>query len=473
MSGAGASPSSRCPNTGLGGMDELAAPAAVVTMSIDENDDSDLELEVARSVSVASDVMIAAPDATGVGKENQGDLPVDRQLGAANPKVILRKLTSHNPPCSQPNLCAIAPFVPQAEVSALLLRAEILFPEGKSEPRAAAKVGASAKLTNELVVNAKDAIDKLWKARGYVKMKPAQRKLKLGYALDREEALGYLVTSALHMPLISAIEARTIGKRAGSLAVFSKLADYKKRGTAGSAACYALLGEPAPLSFAAPMPRKGKAKPLTPAPAPARPVPLPSPLPPLPPPTVPLVGPATTDARTEYLHPYGRWCEDGRYRWSDDSILGYRGLPGGDPEERFWDTEKPPCVPSDHRPQHLFTSRDAAKAAGMASRMERFAPDEDGEFDGNDEEYYELARVEHRFALRRLREEFPEVAACPMVHASQHHTRPCPCGRGVLAMWPWVVQTAQLGFCDCWMASWERTCWRSEWIKAGVPNLAY
>ena len=85
MSGAGASPSSRCPNTGLGGMDELAAPAAVVTMSIDENDDSDLELEVARSVSVASDVMIAAPDATGVGKENQGDLPVDRQLGAANP----------------------------------------------------------------------------------------------------------------------------------------------------------------------------------------------------------------------------------------------------------------------------------------------------------------------------------------------------------------------------------------------------
>ena len=128
-------------------MDELAAPAAVVTMSIDENDDSDLELEVARSVSVASDVMIAAPDATGVGKENQGDLPVDRQLGAANPKVILRKLTSHNPPCSQPNLCAIAPFVPQAEVSALLLRAEILFPEGKSEPRAAAKVGASAKLT--------------------------------------------------------------------------------------------------------------------------------------------------------------------------------------------------------------------------------------------------------------------------------------------------------------------------------------
>jgi hypothetical protein len=60
-----------------------------------------------------------------------------------------------------------------------------------------------------------------------------------------------------------------------------------------------------------------------------------------------------------------------------------------------------------------------------------------------------------------------------LAHASQHHTRPCPCGRGALAKWPWVVQTARWGFCDCWMASWELTCWRGEWIKAGDPNLAY
>ena len=47
------------------------------------------------------------------------------------------------------------------------------------------------------------------------------------------------------------------------------------------------------------------------------------------------------------------------------------------------------------------------------------------------------------------------------------YTRPCPCGRGALAKWPWVVQQDHLGFCDCWMASWEIQCWRSEWIKAG------
>jgi hypothetical protein len=51
-------------------------------------------------------------------------------------------------------------------------------------------------------------------------------------------------------------------------------------------------------------------------------------------------------------------------------------------------------------------------------------------------------------------------------------TRPCPCGGGVLPKWPWVVQTAGLGFCGCDMAGWELTCWRAEWIMAGAPNLA-
>ena len=37
-------------------------------------------------------------------------------------------------------------------------------------------------------------------------------------------------------------------------------------------------------------------------------------------------------------------------------------------------------------------------------------------------------------------------AASTEVADQQHHTRPCPCGLGALAMWPWVVQTAQLGF---------------------------
>jgi hypothetical protein len=363
----------------------------------------------------------------------------------------------------------------QATVVALLERAEFKFPEGKGAPRAATKTGAAAELTNQLVVNARDAIVELWKARGYVKMKAPERKAKLGYALDREEALGYVVASALHMPLLTAFEARYIGKRAGTLPVFEKLAGHKKRGTTNSPECIALLDEAAPLSFAPP-----KTKPLAPTPLPEAtpptplppPPPPPPPLPPLPPPTKPFEPDATLPC-TEYLHPYGRW-EGGKYRWSDNSIPAYRGLPGGDPVERFWDPEKPPCVPSDHRPQHLLNSEDAAKAAGMASRIERFEPDEDGEFDGWDEEYYVLAQVEHRFALRRLQESFPELDPGPLLaHASQHHTRPCPCGRGALAKWPWVVQTARWGFCDCWMASWELTCWRGEWIKAGDPNLAY
>ena len=216
-------------------------------------------------------------------------------------------------------------------------------------------------------MNAKEAIDDLWKARGYLKMKPKQRKEKLGYQLDREEALGYLLTSALHMPLLSPEEAtRVIGKRAGSLAVFTKLAEFQKRGTTDSLLCMSLLAEPAPLSFAPPKPKpNAKALTLTPEPTieptPAAPAP---PLP-VPPPSTPLS--EAIDTHTEYLHPYGRWDEDGRYVWSDDSIPGYRGTLRGDPDERFWNPKKPPCVPSDHRPLHLFNSREAAEAFALGA----------------------------------------------------------------------------------------------------------
>ena len=111
--------------------------------------------------------------------------------------------------------------------------------------------------------------------------------------------------------------------------------------------------------------------------------------------------------------------------------------------------------------------------------MERFAPrqpyddNDDFEFDTGDEEQYDTACVKHKHAIRRLQHAHHEVGPCSVAHASQHDTRPCPCGRGVLARWPWVAQTAQMGFCDCGMAGWERTCWRSEWIGAGAPDLAW
>ena len=45
--------------------------------------------------------------------------------------------------------------------------ADHMFPEGAGKPKVVAKVGSAAELNNELVVSAKEAIDELWKARGY------------------------------------------------------------------------------------------------------------------------------------------------------------------------------------------------------------------------------------------------------------------------------------------------------------------
>ena len=126
-------------------------------------------------------------------------------------------------------------------------------------------------------------------------------------------------------------------------------------------------------------------------------------------------------------------------------------MPCADDEERYWDPKKAPCVPSDCRPQHLFNSRVAAEAVFAALCVEWAHPSPDGfDSDDPDEERYENACVKHKFAVRRLLQEFPEVAPCPLsANASECDTRPCPCGRGVLAKWPWVVQTKQQGFCDC------------------------
>ena len=140
-------------------------------------------------------------------------------------------------------------------------------------------------------------------------------------------------------------------------------------------------------------------------------------------------------------------------------IPGYRGRLGGDDEERYWNPAEPPCVPSDHRPARLFKSNLAAKAACAAERVEETAPQPDNENYIFNEEEYEVALVRYKHALRRLQEAFPDLD-------EQHHTRPCPCGRGALAMWPWVVQNAQGGFCGCWKAGWELVCWRSEWEAA-------
>lgn len=65
-----------------------------------------------------------------------------------------------------------------------------MFPEGLGRPKAVGRDGAAAPQLNALLVNTKEAIDELWAARGYDSMRPEQIKERLGYALDREEALG-------------------------------------------------------------------------------------------------------------------------------------------------------------------------------------------------------------------------------------------------------------------------------------------
>ena len=100
-----------------------------------------------------------------------------------------------------------------------------------------------------------------------------------------------MLTGALNLPLLSPLEARTIGKRIVSMlgssgALGKKLAAFKKRGKSKEAD--ALLQEKATLSLAPP-PRKpaapGPSPPPPPPPQPPAPPPpvLPSPLPSSPP----------------------------------------------------------------------------------------------------------------------------------------------------------------------------------------------
>ena len=75
------------------------------------------------------------------------------------------------------------------------------------------KTGTTAPAKGQELENAKLAVEKLWKQRGYDPKKPEAIKARLGYACDQYEASAYLVTGALHKPLISHEEAKYVGKR--------------------------------------------------------------------------------------------------------------------------------------------------------------------------------------------------------------------------------------------------------------------
>ena len=138
--------------------------------------------------------------------------------------------------------------------------------------------------------------------------------------------------------------------------------------------------------------------------------------------------------------------------WTGYDKVGYRGCESSYGAEK-WDPDLPPCVISDQRPPQVFGSKEAALAAAAARELERLLPEDFvGDEGAYNEEDEDLARARYKHALRKLAKAFPELEVlvpelCAGLQANQQCTRPCPCGAGLLAKWPWVLQTPQLGFC--------------------------
>ena len=84
-------------DTESGGMNELAAAAAVMAMSVDDDGIDDLGLEDAPGGAASDDVAMAALETTAEDKENSGVLPVEGEQRAANQKVDLRPRTQNFP----------------------------------------------------------------------------------------------------------------------------------------------------------------------------------------------------------------------------------------------------------------------------------------------------------------------------------------------------------------------------------------
>ena len=322
----------------------------------------------------------------------------------------------------------------QVEEPALLQRLYAKFPEGHERPRAAPRDGAGAPLIKALIVNGKAAVDAWWKHRGYDVLKPDAIKARLGYRLDREEALGYVILSALDLPLPSPLEARTIGKRAGFMlsgqgAIGKALSEHRKHGLCTAA----LLQEPAALSLAPPKAKgKGgqKAAP-TPTPAPAS---APAPPPPAPPQQQPYVPPS--------------------------------GLP---------EHCQPAC-------KEVAGAIDAALRVAMhRGELEAFAEDPDYIGTVDEEvvaERLEVREAEYRMALLRLRRAVPQLGLqvselVKGVPADRQNSRRGPCGRGRLPHMPWELYMDSLGHCFCDECSDEMHYWRCEIADEYAPELGY
>ena len=83
-------------------MDDLAAAAAVVAMTIDDDGEEDLGLEDTLGAAAADDMSLPDEEVMAANKENQGDLPMGGKVRAPVLKVVLGPRTQEISPQSPP-----------------------------------------------------------------------------------------------------------------------------------------------------------------------------------------------------------------------------------------------------------------------------------------------------------------------------------------------------------------------------------
>ena len=100
---------------------------------------------------------------------------------------------------------------------------------------------------------------------------------------------------------------------------------------------------------------------------------------------------------------------------------------------------------------------EVAVASAKAHRFEDIVGeiDDPDEYEGKCEpEEYEAEEVDYKAALFRLKKAVPGLqlvlpALVKGVRAEDTQTRQCPCGDGLLSVFPWVLHSEALGFCKC------------------------
>ena len=302
-----------------------------------------------------------------------------------------------------------------------------MFPEGQGAPKLMAEFNNVAKKTNGLLVDAKEAVVNFWKARDYDPYKPEITKLKLGYALDQEEALGYLVVRAMGLkPLFNNYQ-RVIGKRVNNMLtpLNKKLKALRKDGARAEPERIALLAKATELNLDPPPPELRK-----------RPAPKPDPEPtaePAPsrrrsePPTQPAPQPASVS-------------EPASQPARMDLPLSMRCS--------CWFSHKHRACPK----RGIHGSLPAALAIHAALECERlgvlgtdddFVDTDDDDYDEPTEKRKMAAYDQYDAVLRDLAASFPEWVCCRgFTKGECMHDEPCMCvdaDDGVRPRWPWTL----------------------------------